>query len=400
MADQDDKIQHFSLYELNQHLRRVLSFNMRETIWVECELADVNFNRGMVYLSMVERDDFQLRAKSRGIIRPRDLDKIKKKIGDPLWSILQIGQQVLLEVQPEFSELYGMSLQVKGLEAAYTIGQMELQRMATLKKLEAEQFTQLNRQLQLPLVPQRIAIISSKEAAGLRDFLEQLHNNPHHYAFKTELFQAAVQGVNVSREIVEQIATIEAHQQNFDAIVMVRGGGARLDLMGFDDFEVCKAVALCELPVITGIGHEVDETLADLVAHTALKTPTAVADYLVQRILQFEASLQRATLDLQQLVRRRLQNERMRMDQMEQRLRSGLQARFRQESRELQMLEQKLELLLPQKTLERGFAIVSNEKGELIRSIDQVKAGESLFLQLEDGVLKVSVEELLKKFGE
>ncbi len=391
--DQQEQKTTFSLYDLMQHLRRVVSFNMRETLWVQAELAEVRLNRGYVYLSIIDRDDFRLRAKSPAIIRPRDLHKIKQRIGDPLWSILKVGQQVLLEVQAVFSELYGMNLEVKAVDVSYTIGQLELQRMKTLKQLEQEQFTDLNRQLALPLVPQRIAIISSKEAAGLRDFLEQLHNNPQHYHFETELFQAAVQGAQLSKEIISQIQQIETQQADFDAIVLVRGGGARLDLMGFDDFELCKAIALCELPVITGIGHDVDETLADLVAHTALKTPTAVADYLVQRVLQFEAALQRSTLDLQALVQQRLQQEQLRLQQYEQRLSSGLQARLKLEARELEIIEQKLKLLSPQATLARGFALLSRLDGQIVQSVQELQAGDELILELKDGQIKVVVRE-------
>jgi len=296
-------------------------------------------------------------------------------------------------VNVEFSELYGLSLVVQDLDTAFTIGQQELQRMTTLKRLEEEQFVDLNRQLELPVVPQRIAVISSKEAAGLQDFLEQLHNNPHHYAFQTELFQAAVQGVNVAKEVIQQIETIEAQQDHYDCIVIVRGGGARLDLMGFDDFEVCKAVATCELPVLTGIGHDVDETLVDFVAHTAMKTPTAVAEFLIQQILNFEMRVNRAAVDLQQVLQRRLQQEALQLDNMEQRMGYANKILFQEAFRSLDTMEQKLELLLPEKTLSRGFALISDLQGMPIKSINAIEAGQVLYVQLNDGVIKVVVNE-------
>lgn len=382
----------FSLFELNQHLRRVISFNMRESLWVRCEISDINFNRGFVYLSLVDRDEQRLRAKSSALIRPKDLENIKKSVGEALWSILQAGQQVLIQVSVEYTELYGISLAVKDLEAAFTVGQLELQRIATMKRLEEEQFLDLNRQLELPLVPQRVAVISSKEAAGLQDFLQHLHNNPHRFSFQTSLFQAAVQGVNVSRELVQQIDNIEAQADNFDCVVIVRGGGAKLDLMGFDDFEVCKAIATCELPVLTGIGHDVDETLADLVAHSSMKTPTAVADFLVQRVLNFEMQLNRSAIDLQQVLQRRLHNEGLLLDNLHGRLGYASRMYLQQEQRGLDLLENKLEMLLPEKTLQRGFVLLYDENGMAIKSVEQLSKGQLLRLRLQDGEVELRVE--------
>ena len=384
----------FSLFELNQHLRRVITFNMRESLWVRCEISDMNQNRGFVYLSLVDRDNQRLRAKSGAIIKPKDLESIKKSVGDAIWSILQAGQQVLLLVAVEYTELYGITLSVKGIEAAFTIGQQELQRLATLKRLQEEQFLDLNRQLDLPPVPQRIAVISSKEAAGLQDFLQHLHNNPHHFAFKTELFQAAVQGMNVSKEIVQQIESIESQANNFDCVVIVRGGGARLDLMGFDDFEVCKAISTCELPVLTGIGHDIDETLADLVAHSSMKTPTAVADFLVQSVLNFEVLLNRSAIDLQQVLQRRMRNETLRLDNLQNRLSYANKTYFQFEQRNLDVLENKLEFILPDRTLQRGFALIYDEDGLPVKSVNQLKAGQSLTVKLQDGEFVVRIEEI------
>ena len=159
--------------------------------------------------------------------------------------------------------------------------------------------------------------------------------------------------------------------------------------MRFDDFEVCKTVATCELPVLTGIGHDVDETLVDLVAHTAMKTPTAVAEYLVQQLLNFEMTVNRAAVDLQQILQRRLQQEALQLDSIAQRLEYSNKIRFQEAFRELDTLEQKLDLLLPEKTLERGFALVCDLSGKPIRSVEQLEAGQSLFIQFKDGVVKV-----------
>lgn len=379
----------FSLFELNQHLRRIVSFNMREPLWIRCEISDMNFNRGYVYLSLVDRDEQRVLAKASAMIRPRELEQIKKSLGDSIWSILQAGQQVLLNISVEYSELYGMTLSVKEIEASFTIGQLELQRISTLKRLEDEQFFDLNRQLDLPVVPQRIAVISSKEAAGLQDFLQHLHNNPHHFKFETELFQAAVQGVNVPIEVVQQIEIIESQSKKFDCIVIVRGGGAKLDLMGFNDFEVCKAIATSELPVITGIGHDIDETLADLVAHSSMKTPTAVADFLIQRIMNFEIQLNRISFELHQIVNRKINNETIRVDSFQKNLSFALKTFFQYEWTNLDIQENKLDSLLPENYLRRGFAMIYNEQRMPISTIDNMKEGDNLLIKLSDAEIVV-----------
>jgi exodeoxyribonuclease VII large subunit len=382
----------FSLYELNQHLRRVISFNMKESVWIRAEISDYKYNKGIIYLSLVDRDDFQLKAKSNAIIWPKDIENIKKNIGDGIWTILQVGQQILIEVLVEFSELHGLSLIVKNLDLSFSIGQLELQRAATLKRLEEEQFLELNKQLDFPLVPQRIAVISSKDAAGLQDFLQHLHHNHYNYAFKTELFQAAMQGNNLSSEVVEQIEIIETQSDQFDCIVIVRGGGAKLDLMGFDDYNVCKAIATSELPVLTGIGHDINETLSDIVAKYSMKTPTAVADFLVQRVLNFEMELNKIAIELKQNLQHRLKNEEIILNSIFKKIELSSKLLIQKEKQFLELLENQLELMLPDSTLERGFTLIYDSNGIPVNSVRQLSQQDEILIRFKDGEVKVKIE--------
>ena len=382
----------FSLYELNQHLRRVISFNMKESVWIRAEISDYKYNKGIIYLSLVDRDDFQLKAKSNAIIWPKDIENIKKNIGDGIWTILQVGQQILIEVLVEFSELHGLSLIVKNLDLSFSIGQLELQRAATLKRLEEEQFLELNKQLDFPLVPQRIAVISSKDAAGLQDFLQHLHHNHYNYAFKTELFQAAMQGNNLSSEVVEQIEIIEMQSDQFDCIVIVRGGGAKLDLMGFDDYNVCKAIATSELPVLTGIGHDINETLSDIVAKHSMKTPTAVADFLVQRVLNFEMELNKISIELKQNLQQRFKNEEIILNSIFKKIEFSSKLLIQKEKQFLELLENQLELMLPDSTLERGFTLIYDSNGIPVNSVRQLSQHDEILIRFKDGEIKVKIE--------
>lgn len=379
----------FSLFELNEHLKRVITLNMRESIWINCEIADVNSHRGNVYLSLVERDDFQIKAKAEAVIWGRALDAISKKIGDSLWSILQIGRQVLLSVQVEFHEVHGIKLSVKDIDLSFTIGQLELKRIETLKTLQAEQFIDLNAQVPTQLVWQRIAIISSSNAAGLQDFLEQLRANPHQYKFQYEIFHASVQGVNMSDEIIAQLAKIDACKDDFDCVAIVRGGGARLDLMGFDDYDLCVAIATCELPVLTGIGHDVDETLADLVAYQSLKTPTAVADFLIHRMLVFESNLMEYALEIKQLAIQKINFASTQLDLLQQQIKNAALLRFKTAHQELERVAERLHLLNPDTILKRGFVLATDENGLLVLRSQDFVVGKEYTLHLTDGKVKV-----------
>lgn len=381
----------FSLFELNEHLKRVVAFNMRETLWINCEIADVGTSKGNVYISLVERNDFKISARAEGVIWGRSLDKITKKIGDSLWSILQVGRQVLLCVQVEFHEYFGMKLSIKDIDPTVTIGQLELKRLQTHKKLEAEQFTELNIQVPTNLVWQRIAVISSRTAAGLQDFLQQIKTNPHQYKFQYELFEAVVQGVNVPRDVMQQIEKIEARKDDFDCIVIVRGGGARLDLMGFDDYDLCVALATCELPILTGIGHDIDETLADLVAYKTLKTPTAVADYLIHRMLDFESALVQSALDIKALSIQKIRQAYSKIDLLEAQLKQSVVQQLKSAHQNLDTIEEKLRLLNPQTILARGFSIVTNEAGVLMQRVDDLEKGVNYYLHLKDGKVVITL---------
>jgi exodeoxyribonuclease VII large subunit len=260
-----------------------------------------------------------------------------------------------------------------------------LNRLNVLKQLEKEQFTRLNAQVPTTKVWQRIALISSSEAAGLQDFVQQLSSNNHGYHFVYELFNARVQGLHATTEIREQIAIIELRKQEFDCVVIVRGGGARLDLMGFDDYDLCVAIATCELPVLTGIGHDIDETLADKVAFYSLKTPTAAADYLVHRMYCYEVELMEKIEGIKQLIRQRIAAENNQLTLCKSHLTHQLQTRFKMAHQQLINLKEKMNLLDPSATLNRGFTLLTNEQGQLIQSVKDLAPNFSYRLHFKDG---------------
>lgn len=376
----------FSLMELMQHLRRVVAYNMTERLWVRAEVSGVSWSKGSYYLTLVQRDEFQLRARVEAIVWAKVVDKLREKFAPTRPShVFQAGQQLLMQVEVELHEQYGLKLNVQDVDLHYTIGEMEQRRTQAWERIVQEGLQERNKALRLPALPRRIAVVSSSQAAGYQDFMKQLHENGYGYKFETTLFENAMQGVNVSAEIAANIQKINAYKAGFDAVVVVRGGGAKLDLACFDEYEVCAALSRCELPIFTGIGHDIDESLADKIAFQSLKTPTAVAEHFLSLFAKAEKQLDELAAQAKTAVSRRLQAQNAQLEQfaqlLPQQLRQALQAR----RHVLEKLEQQFLLTQPENTLRRGFAMVFDERGERITHAAQLAAGTKIQIQLADG---------------
>jgi len=276
-----------SLFELHRQIREELEMAFPESYWVVAEIAQVSPDRrkGHCYLNLVDKGDDarQMLAQARATIWSARFQLLGRYFEEKTGQPLKAGLKILFQASVRFHELYGLSLDIVNIDPSYTIGDLARQRQETLKRLEAEGLLTANKALELPLVPQRLAIVSSATAAGYQDFVHQLQNNSFGYTFQTTLFPATVQGNEAPDSINRAMALIARHQERFDAIVLIRGGGSQTDLSCFDDYHIAAAIGQAPLPVLTGIGHERDESIADLVANTRLKTPTAVASFLVDR---------------------------------------------------------------------------------------------------------------------
>jgi len=403
-----------TLFELNEYIRQVLALNLPDALWVSCELSQVSRSKGHYYLSLVEKGeaDEEIRARAEGIIWRKQYLKLQRKLGPDLPKLLQAGTQVLLQVRVDFHERYGYKLLIEDIDLTYTLGEMERQRRETLARLQAAALLDKNSNLPLPPVPQRLAIISAEQAAGLQDFLRHLEQNEYDYAFQARLFPAAMQGERTRPEIVQQLQSIAQATRGYEAIIIIRGGGARLDLATFDDFELCQAVAECPVPVLVGIGHEIDDVLLDQVAHTALKTPTAVAEFLISRAMQFETGLlqagqrigqlaqqkikradfqlERVSQQLQILPLQHLRREEGRLNGLQQQLPPVLRSKLRQEMQKIQQFHQLLQLLRPEATLARGYSLTIKD-GKIISSRSHLQTGEQITIRFKDGDLNSEV---------
>jgi exodeoxyribonuclease VII large subunit len=294
--------QGISLLELNQLVKNTLDLHLDTSYWVIGEIADLNLARqGHAYLELVEKQGNQIVAKIRANIWAYSYRSIASKFEGLAGQTLKPGMKILALASVTFHEIYGLSLQIKEIDPNYTIGERARIKQEILDRLQEEGLINLNKGLILPTVPQNIALISSATAAGYGDFVNQLGNNRYQYKINHQLFQATLQGAEAAKTMILAIQKIQdLHQsQPFDAILIIRGGGAQLDLDCFDDYLLAVAIAQSPIPVITGIGHERDETIADLVAHTKMKTPTATAEFLLSGFREFEDSLDQLSKQLE-----------------------------------------------------------------------------------------------------
>jgi exodeoxyribonuclease VII large subunit len=403
----------YSLYELNEYLRRVIALNIPRAIWLTAEIAQCNLSRGHMYLQFIQKEEGseELVAKSDGVIWAGDLQRLKRKLGKDFDLIVQEGVEVKMAVRVDFHERYGLKLVVEDIDPIYTIGKLEAARREIIARLNAEGLLSKNGAIPLPVVLQRIALISSETAAGYQDFINQLSNNSFGYRYGVKLFPAAMQGKETSQEVIQQLDRI----QQYDCVVITRGGGARLDLMAFDDYALNKAVATCRLPVLAGVGHETDDCILDLVANTSLKTPTAVAEFLINHNMRFETMLlqmgQELYLHSQQQINEELirleeyrqvlrwqthhvlKNENQQLSYKAAELRQFTQNILRQHNDGLGYLENLATFLSPEATLKRGYSLTTKE-GKIIKKISPLKKGEQIEIHLQERTLVSEIIEI------
>ena len=401
--------QALSLYELNGLVKRSIRSCLPDTYWVQAELSDVRSNySGHCYLEFIQKDagGNNLIAKARGTIWSNIYKMLKPYFEQETGQAFTSGIKVLVQVSVEFHELYGYSLTVLDIDPTYTVGDMERKRREILRQLEEEGVIDLNKELEMPMLPQRIAVISSATAAGYGDFCNQLANNPRGYGFRIELFPAIMQGERVEESILSALDAINNRLEEFDVVVIIRGGGATSDLSGFDTYLLAASCAQFPLPIITGIGHERDDTVIDKVAHTRVKTPTAAAEFLITKMDKCADVLDEMSARLMQGVRNRLLWEHRRIENLAQRIPSvaykriadakylllsaqrDLQMASRQflsaKKHRLELLQQRLNDAMPEKQLARGYSITLKD-GKAVKDASMLKEGDTLVTMLHQG---------------
>lgn len=456
-----------SLYQLNQTIKESLHVVIPTTLWVRAEINSVSTNySGHCYLDLIEKhpDSDQIIAKQRATIWASTYRLLLQKFQLATNSTFQVGMKILVEVSVEFHELYGLSLNVKDIDPTYTLGELQRRRLEIIERLKKRGLIGKNSQLPLPRPIQRIAVISSPTAAGYTDFLHQLNNNPYGFQYSVTLFPAVMQGTQTEESILSALDIIKrdfeqsekltsvcsvdsvskkksvrggvSHSSlliphsSFDVVVIIRGGGATSDLQAFDSERLAECCANFPLPIITGIGHHRDETILDMVAHTALKTPTAVAEFIISSSFEVLNFLDEMSEKMQNSVIRRIEQEKNYLLLLSTRLPQSVQRTLTQsvshltdlqhrlqlktvdlivknrtyidqkntqlfvatnsflqsQQSHLKLLETKLQLLDPQQLLKKGYSFTTHN-GKLVTSTSQLQSGDTITTTLGDGTI-------------
>lgn len=398
-----------SLYDLNALVRRSIEQCLPDEFWVQAELSDVRTNStGHCYLEFVQKDprSNNLIAKARGTIWANVFRLLKPYFEEATGQAFVSGIKVLVQVTVNFHELYGYSLTVQDIDPTYTLGDMARRRREILKQLEEEGVLTLNKELEMPRLPRRIAVISSPTAAGYDDFCHQLQNNPRGFYFYTELFPALMQGDRVEESILSALDKINARLPEFDVVVIIRGGGASSDLSGFDTYLLAAACAQFPLPIITGIGHERDDTVLDSVAHTRVKTPTAAAEYLIEIMNEAADELELLANRLHQGVRNLLSQEQRKLVTYKNRIPSAAYRRISganialltakrdiaqavtsslsRRRHRLELLQQRIADASPEKLLARGYSITLKD-GKVVKDANELHPDDEIVTRLQRG---------------
>ena len=395
------------LSELQLRIKQHLSSQFPLPIWIVAEISELKVNySGHCYLELIEKgaSDGVPKAQARAVIWRSHYPRIASYFESTTGQRLEAGMQLLVKATVSYHELYGFSLQISDIDASYTLGEMERKRQETIARLKAEGVWEMNQTLPLPLVVQRIAILSSSKAAGYQDFYQELSQSP--YRFHTDLFEAVMQGEAAESSLISALGEVAERIDDYDVVVIIRGGGSTSDLNCFNSYRLCSHIAQFPLPVLTGIGHDKDQSVADLVAHTALKTPTAVAGWLVDRMQQIEGWLDGAALtlhdaslnltrnhllrlerneeEIKNLSRRLIDLQRSRLEQYALRLPEECGRLLRREGERIRHLESLTESHSPSRILRLGFS-VTRLAGRAIRAAEEAPTGSTLEIELAEG---------------
>ena len=430
-----------TLYELNSLVREVIECEMPNEYWVEAELSECRESRGHCYMELIEKDEHTATpiAKASAKCWASKWMLVRPYFERTTGQRLHAGMKVLLKVYPQFHEAYGFSWIVTDIDPTYTLGDMARKRQEIIRHLKEEGIFDLQKELQLPMFCQHIAVISSETAAGYGDFCNQLADNPYGFQFRTQLFPAIMQGEGVEQSIIAALERIYHYQLSivnyqFDAVVIIRGGGATSDMSGFDTLSLAENVANFPIPIITGIGHDRDESILDMVSHTRVKTPTAAAALLIDhlkavldalddaqdRLIHYcnsklytlnaqlttlsealprlfsivktrhEAHIDNLNSRLAHQAQQKIINCQLSIINLENRLPILTDRRLMTEKHRLQLIEEKAKSLDPTLLLKRGYSMTMKD-GKIIRDAATLHPGDEIETRLANGTIRSAI---------
>lgn len=404
-----------SLFELSERIQETLKLNFDAPVWIRAEISELRENyNGHCYLELIEKDvnSDAILAKSKAIIWSTTYRMLKPYFESSTGQTLSGGLNVLVAVTVEFHGVYGFSLNIRDIDPTFTIGELAARRLKIMRQLEEDGISEMNKQLSIPVLTQRIAIISSATAAGYDDFMNQLRNDENGFAYYCKLFPSVMQGEQAEKSIISSLEKIYENIELFDVVVIIRGGGATTDLACFDTYDLALNCAQFPLPIIAGIGHQRDVSILDMVAHTSVKTPTAAAEFIISRLKNAENNHMDLFSDIYQLLTNRIDSEYRLLEQSQMRIKhtlrnwvvkrshvldtykSRLQNNIRllsiQQKNKILWLEKSIEIHSPAYLLKHGYSITT-ANGKRITSVKELKVGTKIRTFVHDGDVESEV---------
>ena len=381
----------YSLIELCDQIDEVLSVELAESYWVRAEIASLT-ERGHCYMELVEKArNNSIAAKVRATCWSHVYHLLAAYFANETGQALSVGMQVLLQVEVSFHAVYGLSLNVLGIDPTFTLGDMARQRQQTIQRLQEDGVMEMQKALEMPKLPRRIAVVSAADAAGYGDFCHQLESNNGGFLFRTRLFPAIMQGEQSPMSIISALESIAANAEDYDVVVIVRGGGATTDLRNFDDYSLAFHCANFPLPIIAGIGHTRDVSIVDMVVHTSVKTPTAAAEWLINSMQMQADKIGELYMRLQRAAQHAVSQQNNRLASLWQSLRFATQRRVQKQRLQLELWNKTIALHSPERIYQMGYSLTT-ANGKIVKSIHDVKAGEELMTHTADGVIRSIVE--------
>ena len=380
------------LLELQLKLKQGVESLFPKRIWMKAEVSAVKArNGGHCYMELSQSDENGLQAKANAIIWSSKYRFIAPYFESVTGSQIQEGMVILVEVQLNYSELYGLSLIINDIDPEYSVGVKEAERQKTIERLQKEGLIGLQKELELPLLPYRLAVISAEDAAGYRDFIRHIDENPYGFKVEPVLFPALMQGADCPASIISAMDCIMEGGEHWDAVLILRGGGAKLDLACYDNYDLAAVISQYPLPVLTAVGHDQDFHVCDMVAYEYLKTPTALADYIIDMYEEEDERISSCETRVRLAVSNRLYRESAVLDSLAARIKGGFSLKIAAMESALHVLQTRIEAADPRRILERGYALALDGDGVVLKKASGCAPGDKVSVMFADGTLDCTV---------
>ena len=385
------------LFEFQTRLKEGIESLFPKRLWLKAEVSAIKArNGGHCYLELSQSNENGLIAKAGAVIWSSRFRFIAPYFESVTGSPLQEGMSILVEVQPSYSQLSGFSLVINDIDPEFSLGIREMERQKTIERLQNEGLMELQKELMLPYLPYRLAVISAEDAAGYRDFVRHIAENPYHFKVELDLFPALMQGKECPESIVAAMDRVLEVEVEYDAVLILRGGGSKLDLACYDDYNLAAVIAQFPLPVLTAVGHDQDFHVCDMVAHEYVKTPTALADYILDIYQDEDERISALETRMRLAMTNRLYREEALLDSLAARVKGAFQLKIAAMEANLNMLQARIEAADPRRILQRGYVLATDADGVVLKGVAGRSEGDKVSMMFADGVLDCTVTRVCK----